>query len=117
MVEQPYGANRRKYTRIVYGRRCWCEAGEVTLYAQMSDLSEGGLFLRTLAPLGQGTETKLRFSCGNRPEEIEAEAVVVWRQEHPTDHPPGMGLRFTKLTESHRELIRMFIEESDAPSD
>jgi uncharacterized protein (TIGR02266 family) len=82
----------------------------------MANLSEGGLFLRTLAPLGRGASTRVRFACGNATE-VEADAVVVWRREHADGGPAGMGLQFTQVMKEHLDQIRAFIGSVLGPDD
>ena len=103
------GENRRKAVRVSSTARCWCETDNITVYAQLANVSEGGLFLRSLAPLSKGTRTRVRFVVAPSAPEIEAEAVVVWRREHTSDGPPGMGLMFTQVPQPHLDRIRAFI--------
>ena len=51
----------RKTGRAEARLRCWCEGENVTFFARMGDLSEGGLFVRTSTPLEVGSEAKIRF--------------------------------------------------------
>ena len=39
----------RKSARVPTRLRCWCEGENVTVYARIGNLSEGGLFLRLTA--------------------------------------------------------------------
>ncbi len=107
--------DRRQSSRVVAGARCWCEDGEVTLYSTVGNLSEGGLFVRTFAPLPRGRQATVSFelSHGRR---IQAEAQVMWRREASAGGPPsGMGLAFTRLQPEHRERIRRFVRSGDGP--
>ena len=67
-------ADNRKTERVPSRLRCWCEGENVTVYARIGNLSEGGLFLRTSTPLERGSRTVVRFGESN----IEATAQVVW---------------------------------------
>jgi uncharacterized protein (TIGR02266 family) len=115
MADEGGGANRRRFPRAAVSQRCWLESGEVTLYAQMANLSEGGLFLKTLAPVANGARAALRFAVGPQGEEIEAEAVVVWRRETPNGAPAGVGLEFVDLAPAHRARVRSLV--GDDPID
>jgi uncharacterized protein (TIGR02266 family) len=108
------GANRRRFRRALSGQRCWFESGEVTLYAQMANVSEGGLFLKTLAPVQAGARAALRFQMDPHSDEIRAEAVVVWRREVPNGAPVGLGLEFVELDPGHRDRLRTFVDQGDA---
>lgn len=94
--------------------RCWCEGENVTVYARIGNLSEGGLFLRTSTPLRQGSQAtvRLRDAAGR---EVSVAATVVWTSEGGDGGPPGMGLRFDKVDEKSLELIRQIIIGEQAP--
>lgn len=86
-------ANHRKSPRIDVRLRCWCEGENVTFYARVGNLSEGGLFLRTSTPLPVGVRTALRFEMKDGVS-VRAGAQVVWARGTQGEQPPGMGLRF-----------------------
>src|SRR5437773_1430179 len=65
----------RKFARVPTRLRCWCEGENVTVYARIGNLSEGGLFLRTSTPLSEGSKATVRFGQDSS---IEATATVVW---------------------------------------
>ena len=97
----------RKFGRVPSRLRCWCEGENVTVYARIGNLSEGGLFLRTSTPLERGSKTVVRFGDNN----IEATAEVVWaRSNEGAEGPPGMGLMFVDIDDSRLKQIRQLIE-------
>jgi uncharacterized protein (TIGR02266 family) len=98
----------RKFTRVAARMRCWCEGQNVTFYARIGNLSEGGLFLRTSTPLEEGTRTVVRFA-GCDEGEFSAEATVVWARGQGSLWSPGMGMRFEELDEAALETIRRII--------
>ncbi len=100
--------NSRKNDRIHSRLRCWCEGENITVYARIGNLSEGGLFLRTSTPLAEGSLAILRFGLGE-PQEVESPAVVVWSREDEDFGPPGMGLRFSDLDDVRLSRIREII--------
>jgi uncharacterized protein (TIGR02266 family) len=87
--------------------RCWCEGDNITVYARIGNLSEGGLFLRTSTPLERGARAVLRFGLE---QPVEAVARVVWSRVEGQGGPPGMGLAFETVDEQAREAIRRLIE-------
>ena len=100
-------ADNRKTERAASRLRCWCEGENVTVYARIGNLSEGGLFLRTSTPLERGARTVVRFGETN----IEATAQVVWaRSSEGAEGPPGMGLMFVDIDEIRRKQIRQLVE-------
>lgn len=104
---QGLGEENRKFGRVPSRLRCWCEGENVTVYARIGNLSEGGLFLRTSTPLEQGSRTVVRFGETN----IEATAEVVWaRSNEGTDGPPGMGLMFVDVDDNRLQQIRKLVE-------
>lgn len=100
--------DNRKHGRVDSRLRCWCEGENVTFYARVGNLSEGGLFLRTSTPLPAGCRAQLRLRNGDASEVI-AEATVVWSREDGRELPAGMGLRFEMLDEKSREKLRQLI--------
>jgi uncharacterized protein (TIGR02266 family) len=98
----------RKFARVPTRLRCWCEGENVTVYARIGNLSEGGLFLRTSTPLSQGSRATLRF--GQDTQAIEAEATVVWSRADGDSGPPGMGLRFEVIEGKRLEELRKLIQ-------
>ncbi len=102
---------KRQHPRFPSRLRCWCEADNITLYARIANLSEGGLFLQTNTPLEQGQRMLLRLSS-RAVREIMAEATVVWnRPERHDKGPPGMGLKFEVMDPGAQALLRRIISE------
>lgn len=104
--------DNRKFERVVSKLRCWCEGENITVYARIGNLSEGGIFLRTSTPLQQGTKATLRFGTAG----VEAPARVVWSRMEGQGGPPGMGLEFENIDDGVREAIRRLIEEDRSPA-
>ncbi len=102
-------SNNRKHPRVESRLRCWCEGDNVTFYARMANLSEGGLFLRTSTPLAEGSEATVRIEAREQAE-VQARARVVWSRPDGNGHVPGMGLRFERIDEQALAVIRRIIE-------
>ncbi len=103
--------DNRQSARIASRIRCWCEGENVTLYARIANLSEGGLFLQTSTPLAQGARAMVRLGGGLSPE-LQAQATVVWnRQQRNEKRPPGMGLRFEPLQSGELDRLRQIISQ------
>jgi len=109
----PY-EHKRQYERAPLRRRVWCESGSITIYAQIGNVSEGGLFVKTFAPLSEGAHARVRWDLDEQAPEIEAEAIVVWRRQGDPDAPlaPGMGLKFEHIEPADVERIRKFVATS-----
>src|SRR5688572_11253137 len=102
-------SDNRKFERVHSRMRCWCEGENVTVYARIGNISEGGLFLRTSTPLERGARATLRFGVGDQ-NEIEATAIVVWARGEGAEGPPGMGLQFEGVDSGKLERIREIIQ-------
>lgn len=76
------------------------------------NISEGGLYLRTLAPLPEGTHLHIKFMLPHDTEEMELSAEVVRTLPLGTqlEVEPGMGLRFVDIPENILLRIRNFIQ-------
>jgi uncharacterized protein (TIGR02266 family) len=108
--EQSNPENRR-HRRVSSRLRCWCEGENVTVYARIGNLSEGGLFLRTSTPMPKGSRALVRFRDGDGAdaEEVSAEATVVWTREAVGDQPAGMGLMFGPMPQEKLDAIRRLV--------
>jgi uncharacterized protein (TIGR02266 family) len=100
-------AESRKFNRVPSRLRCWCEGDNITVYARIGNLSEGGLFLRTSTPLERGAKAVLRFG---QQAVVEAWARVVWARVEGEGGPPGMGLQFETVDEAARQGIRQLMD-------
>lgn len=111
-LEVRFVLENRKFSRVTSRLRCWCEGENITVYARIGNLSEGGLFLRTSTPLVEGSVATLRFG-GERP--IEAQARVVWARLEGQGGAPGMGLVFEGVDADRLETIRRLIQSEGQP--
>ncbi len=60
----------------------------------VTNLSPGGLFVRTTQPLDIGTEVDLEVLIGNEETPIHVRGKVIWLRPS-AEQPPGMGIQFT----------------------
>ncbi len=77
------------------------------------DLSEGGMFIFTEEPFPRGTQVKILIQLETGNETICVEGIVMWlRPPMPSPQfPPGMGVRFIRVSPEAREQLRRKIEE------
>ena len=73
-----------------------------TMSVRASDISEGGMFLLTGRSFEPGTSVTVKFTVLDRP--IEAEGAVQY-----TFPEVGMGVMFTRMEGSDRELIAEYV--------
>ncbi|MDH4162824.1 MAG: PilZ domain-containing protein [Nitrospirota bacterium] len=92
---------------------------EVTLEEQLpeamlicTNISEGGMFLRTPSPPAAGSVLRIRFTLPQDNQLIKAAATVVHRMQLGTtmEKEPGVGLRFSSLAEQDLARIRLFVQ-------
>ena len=76
-----------------------------------TEISEGGLFIRTPDPCPKGATLRVRIVLPQ--EEIEAKAVVLYSLTAAAGSikEPGMGMKFEEIAGGDREAIRRFIKE------
>lgn len=102
------GHDRRSSERIEVTWSVDCETEDTFLYASITNISEMGIFVRTVEPLPVGTQLTLRFAPPSSVEPFILMGRVQWvnmlRPRH--DNPnPGMGVSFANLTPADRERI------------
>jgi type IV pilus assembly protein PilZ len=101
-------SNRRSFERVDVTWSVDCETEDTFLYASIANISEMGIFVRTIDPLPIGTEVTLRFAPPRACEPFVVRGRVQWvnavRDGH--DNPnPGMGIRFVELDLEGRDRI------------
>lgn len=76
-----------------------------------TNISEGGMFLRTHTPPAEGTLLHVKFSLPREAVPLEATAVVVHQCPlgSTLEHEPGAGVRFTSLADQDLLRIRQFV--------
>jgi Tfp pilus assembly protein PilZ len=73
------------------------------------DLSTGGMFVKSQAPVAAGTLLKFECEAGERGK-IRGVARVVWLRHTESEHGPvGMGVKFVKLDAGGRKLIESLV--------
>ena len=103
--------DKRIHPRAPIHGRCWCEGKNVTLYVQMSNISEEGLFIKTATPLEIGSHATVRLVLPDTDLQVEASGVVMWTRRFLDGGslPPGMGLRFVEMRDECRERLREYL--------
>lgn len=104
---------RREYERFETAISVDYGSGDNFLFSSMENISEMGIFIRSLDPLPVGTHLRMRFGIAPR---LELSGTVVWvnplrlASTRPNPNPnPGMGVRFENLTREQRELVVEFV--------
>lgn len=106
--ERPPPSERRSSERIDVTWSVDCETEDTFLYANITNISEMGIFVRTEDPLEVGTRLTLKFAPPGSAEAFVAMGQVQWVNpvRMLADNPnPGMGIRFVNLTVDERERL------------
>ncbi|HSK81145.1 MAG TPA: TIGR02266 family protein [Thermoanaerobaculia bacterium] len=78
-----------------------------------SNISPGGMFIRTKTPLPSGQTLDFAFRLGDGFELIKGKGEIVWArmEDEGPARPAGMGLRFLELSEGSQELIYRIVDQ------
>ena len=78
-----------------------------------TNISETGMFLRTDEPIPEKTFVNVNFVFPLRDQEFDLKAIVE-RTVSPDENEkePGMGIKFLDISETDRQEIRRFIQQS-----
>ncbi|MDX2023194.1 MAG: TIGR02266 family protein [Deltaproteobacteria bacterium] len=77
-----------------------------------TDVSPGGIFIRSRQPLAVGTRVVFAFSLMNGVPVLNGEGTIVWvrQPEGETGGNPGMGIRFDVLNDESRMKLSRILE-------
>src|SRR5262245_24514742 len=107
--ERTQGRERRQWERVLVDLEVDYRSDDTFLFAYITDISQMGIFVRTVTPESPGTRLNLRF-CPPGMGVLECEGVVIWINPYrPGDKEnlnPGMGIQFVDLTLEHRDQLR-----------
>ncbi len=101
-------SERRSAERIDVTWAVDCETEETFLYANITNISELGIFVRTNDPLELGTRLTLKFQPPGAREPFVLNGQVAWINQVrvlSSNPNPGMGIRFIELTREARERL------------
>ena len=102
-VDVPHAATEhRQHTRVLINQEFECIEEYIAEY--VSNISQGGVFIRSKNPLPVGTKVTLQFSVIlDDVEAVEGEGEVVRVDE--SAESTGMGVAFTRLTAESKQLV------------
>ncbi len=101
-------ADRRNFDRYEVEWAVDCVAqGDTFLYAAITNISQMGIFVKTIEPLRIGTRLRLSFAPpGEEPFQLHGAVAWVNAVRADGDNPnPGMGIHFVDLKPSDRERL------------
>jgi type IV pilus assembly protein PilZ len=123
--ERRTGRDRRQWERVLVDLEVDYRSDDTFLFAYITDISQMGIFVRTVTPEAPGTRLNLRF-CPPGMGVLECEGEVIWINPYrPGDAEnlnPGMGVQFVDLTREQRDHLRQLVRtfaylSGDATSD
>ncbi len=100
-------AERRTFDRYDVEWAVDCVATDTFLYASITNISEMGIFVRTIDPPRLNTKLRLTFAPPGE-EGFQLEGCVAWVncvREDGDNLNPGMGVRFVNLQPEQRERL------------
>src|SRR5215470_14171159 len=110
--ERTQGRERRQWERVLVDLEVDYRSDDTFLFAYITDISQMGIFVRTVTPEVPGTRLNLRF-CPPGLGVLEVEGVVIWINPYrPGDAEnlnPGMGIQFVDLTRDQRDRLRQLV--------
>ena len=113
----------RKYIKILCREHKRAETGFDVFYkyeeeacsALVTDISNGGMFVRTDSPLSIDAETKFSLVIGDSPEPFNVDGKVVRTVRHGRsdsyDEEPGMGIMFMDAPSDLLEIIDKLVKQ------
>ena len=105
--------DRRKYIRATLNLLIKYETMEEFYSDYTSNLSLGGMFIKTDRPLPVGTELRVHFMLPEGDGSVTAEGVVMHNTLDDEDADiEGMGIEFNRLNDDARKLIESAVEKS-----
>ena len=87
---------------------------------ETKDVSYSGAFIRCREPLKPSEVLEVSISVSLLCPRVQATAEVVWTSPSSPDNDHscrGMGVRFTRITDTDRELITALVADSLGPED
>lgn len=101
------GKNRRSANRVATRINCAYARGHDQCEAVVSNLSTGGVFIRTHWPLPIGTEIRLAIQLEDTGREVSVEGMVVSNNVDIKrgEGVRGMGVRFARVTADVAEQL------------
>ena len=83
------------------------------LKAYATNISPGGLFIKTERPFPQGEQFFLKLHLPGIWEPLKTNCEVVWARRSGDDErrPAGMGVRFREMSESDSRILQKYLKE------
>jgi uncharacterized protein (TIGR02266 family) len=80
-------------------------AGHTIAGALTLNIGKGGLAIRTMSPMPQGTSLQIKFRLPGMKDDIDTTGRVAW-----SDRKVGMGIQFETMEAGAQSLIDQFVD-------
>ena len=103
-------ADKRKYTRVPISVKVTNLSSGNFSYYHATNISSGGLFMKSNEPLPIKTKLHLKFSLPDA-DDLEIKGIIVRVQRAPknSDISSGMGVKFLAMDDDVRRAIDEFV--------
>ena len=112
MVNRVVEFSSRTDTRIQKTLSLTYKDDQAFLSAYASNISTGGLFIKTEKPLRQGDQFLLRLQLPALKEPLKVSCEVAWVKgpaEATVKEPAGMGIKFVEMSKGDREVFKQYL--------
>ena len=125
IMDMGMGAERRQHPRAAVSWPVIIKTTRGFMAGETKDVSFTGAFIRCREPLKPSEVLEVSISVSLLCPRVQATAEVVWSNSSSSDDDHGsrgMGVRFTRITDTDRELISALVadnlrpEEQDRPT-
>lgn len=112
MVERSCEFTSRKETRVNKSLSLSFKDRQSFIKAYTGNIGKGGLFIRTEQPLKEGEQFLLKLQIPDLSEPIKVNCEVVWAREQSDieKRPPGMGVKFCKMTKRDNQILNQYVQ-------
>ncbi len=104
---------RREYDRIPITLEVNYNTELDFLNSYTRNISAGGMFIRTIYPLPEGTELNIKFAIPEIKADFSLVAKVVWaaKPENGSDQEEsGMGINFINMNKEKSKILQDYLE-------
>jgi uncharacterized protein (TIGR02266 family) len=112
LIDRACEFSSRKETRVQKTLTLMFKDRKSFIKAYTGNISKGGLFIMTERPLNQGEQFLLKLQLPDLPEPIKVNCEVSWVREQSDieKRPPGMGVKFSKMTKRDNQILNQYFQ-------
>ena len=113
MMDRIQEFSPRKHDRVMKRLTVRYKDRQTLIAAVTSNLSAGGVFIRTDNPLNAGERFLIELYLKELGETLEIPCQVKWTREKTSDsrgEPPGMGVEFSELSQKNAQLLKRYLK-------